>query len=277
MVVEVNTVSDLAKLFGSHLIYTVADIIAQQKKQFDTNTSTYEKNSKTLIHSALAPSMGREANLAKSLKSLDDKLKVMVSVSTRQLLKLRAKGVALDWHTVEGCFNTNPTAEPMDATAVEVSNVLTSCKEINFNFDGTPDPAMMSRVMHWWESEAIPNPDIRTDSRIDVDMLARIVAQSGAAVKDLFTLVKHDCYEERGVFEIGVMRYPTIEEPYFMLYRIRVSAYAECRRVLWHETNNNGIRSTLTYRRYKAKESFIGRLRKQVVQQAVEEIDALYT
>lgn len=107
--------------------------------------------------------------------------------------------------------------------------------------------------------------------------LAKIVASSGAAVESFETFFASSVSYELTltVVEIGVLRYPDIEHPYFKVYKIKLTAWSDCSRVLFVETNKNGITGEFNCRKYKPRDSIIAGLREEIVAKAVQEAEDL--
>ncbi|KAF7980201.1 hypothetical protein HWV62_39293 [Athelia sp. TMB] len=107
----------------------------------------------------------------------------------KAIQELQSWGQILDWYSLERCFNENPYVEPMENEAINVARELIACREYDFSFDGTPDPALIGEVERWWQG-AIPDEDIRQQCNINIADLARMVARSGAAPHDLSSLLE---------------------------------------------------------------------------------------
>ncbi|KAF7980202.1 hypothetical protein HWV62_39295 [Athelia sp. TMB] len=189
--VRVNPKSDFAKLFGlGGNISTIGDIISTTKERLQvmTTTNTYYEPA-MLIHQSLAPSLGKESNLG-SLKFMDGELKTYIGIATRSLLKIKEGGTELDWNTVQGCFNNQPCAVLIEPSS-NFDDTFEYTNKRMFNFNGSPEPGKIEEVKRWWDkSLRSVDDDIPSDTKIDIDMLALIVARSGAVVKNLLTAIK---------------------------------------------------------------------------------------
>ena len=60
----------------------------------------------------------------------------------------------------------------------------------------------------------IQDEDVLNSTKIDLDMMARIVAKSGAAVESLQTLLIARSFCEKTVIDIGFLRFPDLKNPF---------------------------------------------------------------
>lgn len=107
-------------------------------------------------------------------------------------------------------------------------------------------------------------------------MLAKIVGATGAAVDSFESFFGRSEYHERTMLEIGVLRYPDIDNPFFKVYRIKLVAWSDCTRVLMVQKDKNGITGDFSMRRYKPRESVISGLKKETKVKAIEEAEDLF-
>jgi len=274
MGVQFNTDSKLAKLFNldaQGFVKTASDI-AQSLKNSTKQINV--KDDEPLIHESLAPSFGDISNAAESVKELDNKMKLMIAISMKQLLELKEQN-KLDWKNIQGCFNQN-TSLVADGNPVEIVKDFTSNSTADFKTDGSADPKIVQKIMTWWEGEACPDPDIRGDSKLDIGAMAKIVAESGAAIDNFVALFHKEVRHERRMLEVGVMRYPTIAKPHFTLYRIQLFAWSDCTRTLWHQEDTNGIKSSVTSQTFKPNDEVLGKVKAETTQKAASEIDDMF-
>ncbi|KAF9271880.1 hypothetical protein BGZ68_002941, partial [Mortierella alpina] len=64
--------------------------------------------------------------------------------------------------------------------------------------------------------------------------------------------------------------------PYFKLYRIKLTAWSDCRRVLFVQNDKNGITGQYNVRRYGPRESVIRELKAETIKKAVQEAEDLF-
>lgn len=58
-------------------------------------------------------------------------------------------------------------------------------------------------------------------TKIDTEVLGKIVAQAGAAIRNFESLSKRHEYHEKTVLDIGVLRFPDAEQPYFKVCALK--------------------------------------------------------
>lgn len=104
-------------------------------------------------------------------------------------------------------------------------------------------------------------------------MLAKLVASTGARVSSFEAIFAKNEYHEQKVLEIGVLRYPDMDQPYFKVYRIQLTAWSDCRRVLFVQEDSNGLTGDLRVRKYKPRESVLSGLREETRQKAIQEAE----
>jgi len=260
---------DLLRLFGNAFgfVEEISDIIKKETRHTTSNTRYLGGNQ------TLAPSFGGEGSLKENLRGLDEKLKILIAISNKELLKI-PEGQR-NWDRVQACFLANASAKPM-GDPVSVPAELNSSTTSNFKFDGKPDPKLVQQVLNWWSDTAIPDEDIRKDTRIEIDAMADIVARSGAAVTNLFRVFHAYERREERIVDIGCLRYPDMDHPYFKVYRIELFAFSDCTRNFWHQTDTNGIRCVLTHRRFEPRADFIKEIKWDTRQKALSEVDSLF-
>lgn len=59
------------------------------------------------------------------------------------------------------------------------------------------------------------DPDVLNSTKIDINVLANIVAQTGAAVDSFESFFAKEEHQEQTLVDIGVLRFPDIDHPYF--------------------------------------------------------------
>lgn len=59
------------------------------------------------------------------------------------------------------------------------------------------------------------DPDVLNSTKIDINVLAKIVAQTGATVDSFESFFAKEEHHEQTLVDIGVLRFPDIDHPYF--------------------------------------------------------------
>lgn len=118
--------------------------------------------------------------------------------------------------------------------------------------------------------------DVLRSTGIDIYVLAKLVASTGARVHSFQTIFGKHKYHEQTMLEIGVLRYPDIEQPYFKVYRLQLKAWADCKRVMMVQRDYNGITGEFRVRKYKPRDSVISEMNEEVRQMAVQDAEDLF-
>ncbi|KAJ4490559.1 hypothetical protein J3R30DRAFT_3694234 [Lentinula aciculospora] len=274
MGVKLNPHNELAKLFNldsNGYALTALDIVDKIRNSTDQITVSSDE---PIVHENLAPSFGDINRAGESIKELDDKMKLMIVVTMRKLIELKKQNT-LSWENIQGCFNQN-TSLVADSSPQEIVKEFVSNSEADFKFNGSPDPQLVQKVKTWWEGEACPDPDIRNDSKLDIDSLAKIVAWSGATITDFWNFWSKHEHHERTLLEVGVMRYPTIAKPYFKLYKIRLHAWSDSTRTVWHQEDKNGIKSTVISQTFRPNDEVLSQVKEDITKKTANKIDDLF-
>ncbi|KAF9080337.1 hypothetical protein BGX27_005521 [Mortierella sp. AM989] len=246
--------------------------IANIVGNFDwSKLSTREQTTDSFVHCDLAPSFGK---LNKdSLKGLDNELKVMIAGTTRAIERLPTN--QRTWENVTSTLAQNSLLKPLDDGIAKSDKLIKDYGSSFFKFDGSPDPSIVREVQTWF-TNLISDEDVLSSTKIDIDVLAKIVAWTGATVTNFETFFGRDEYHERTVVDIGVLRYPDIEQPYFKLYRIKLTAWSDCTRVLFVQSDQNGITGQYNVRRYGPREGIIRELKEETKNKAIQEAEDLF-
>lgn len=219
-------------------------------------------------HTQLAPSFGKlnKTNLAE----LDEKLKIMIAGTMKTLAKQTDKS----WPAVVAAMTQNPLLEP-DATEIARADKLIKSGVSAFKFDGSPDHGICREVNTWFVN-LIKDDDVLQSTKIDINVLARIVAQTGAAIETFEQFFAKNARHEKTMIDIGVLRFPDIDRPYFKLYRIKVSAWSDCSRILFVQEDKNGITGEFNSRIFRPRASVMAGMTDDARKKAIQEANAMF-
>eukprot|EP01023_Acetabularia_acetabulum_P032639 TRINITY_DN304_c0_g1_i1.p1 TRINITY_DN304_c0_g1~~TRINITY_DN304_c0_g1_i1.p1 ORF type:complete len:280 (-),score=70.01 TRINITY_DN304_c0_g1_i1:445-1284(-) len=223
------------------------------------------------LNVGLAPSFGTLDK--ESVKMMDDELKVMIAGVTRAIAKLDPN--SRSWDNVISLLNQNSLIQQVADSEITRSDKLIKDGTNYFKFDGSADLDTVREVETWF-TNFVNDADILDSTGIDIDVLAKIVAATGVAVDGLSSVFYDQAYEERNVLEIGVLRYPDIDHPYFKVYRLKLVAWAESKRYVFVQEDSNGITGELRVVKYEPRPSVMERLSEKIIGQAVDEAEALF-
>lgn len=245
------------------------DVMSKGKEMMkEVNVS--EKDTKRIpVHCNLAASYGTLTSA--SIKELDENLKVMIAGTLRKMGKLPD----YNWDTVVSCMMQNPLLERIEDSLIHRADKLIKKGSNFFKFSGEPDQTIVREVRTWFVN-LIADDDVLKDTKIDIDFLADIVAQTGATVDSFLTLFgKHERHE-RDLVDIGILRYPEKTMPYFKLYRIKVTAWSDCTRILFAQDDSNGITGEYHCQKFKPCDEVIAKMKPAIIEKAVDEAESIF-
>ncbi|KAI0041702.1 hypothetical protein FA95DRAFT_1683046 [Auriscalpium vulgare] len=196
------------------------------------------------------------------------------------------------WDKVVSVFLQDTIMEPFDEP-IERTDYFAKDGTHAFKFSGAPDPAIVNEVVAWFD-KLISDADVLKSTTIDVKVMARIVAQTGATIDGLPALLHKNERHEKTVVDIGVLRFPDIEKPYFQasfhpvyefwakfpelqqVYRIKLVAFSSSERTLAWQSDHNGITGEYNSRKFKPRQHIIDQLSQDVKAKAIKEANDLF-
>ncbi|KAH7404623.1 hypothetical protein KP509_15G035000 [Ceratopteris richardii] len=117
-----------------------------------------------------------------------------------------------------------------------------------------------------WFVKVVNDEDILDDTKIDIDLCARIVAATGARIESFRTILYKENKVEGEIY-IAVLRYPDRDTPFVKIYCIKLTACAICQRILTRETHSNGMTVEFVCRKYKPREGVWNALLRHIHQE----------
>ncbi|KAK4201164.1 hypothetical protein QBC40DRAFT_253336 [Triangularia verruculosa] len=226
-----------------------------------------DTKSEDFLHTDLAPSFGK---LKESLAKMDDELKIMIAGT----MKILAKQSDKSWNAVLSTMMQNELLQP-DGDEVARADKLIKASSSDFKFDGSPDASIVREVQTWF-TNLIADDDVLKSTKIDINVLAAIVAQTGATINSFETFFAKQEHHEQIIIDIGVLRFPDIDRPYFKLYRIKLVAWSDSTRILFHQDDKNGITGEYNARIFRPRPSVIGALTAPARAKAIAAANALF-
>ncbi|KAF8967205.1 hypothetical protein BGZ46_000228 [Entomortierella lignicola] len=203
---------------------------------------------------------------------MDDKLKIIVTATTRAIDKLPFE--ERTWENVISTLSQNPLLEPLDDGIARADKLIKDYGSNAFK-DGSPDQAIVREVQSWFTG-LVADEDVLRSIKIDINVLGMIVACTGAEIDSFESFFAKDKHHEQTVVDIGVLRYPDIEHPYFKVYSITLTAWSDCSRILFWESDKNGITGKYNVRRYVPRESVIRELKDETKKKVIQEAKDLF-
>ena len=68
--------------------------------------------------------------------------------------------------------------------------------------------------VHSWFTKLVQDEDVMKATAIDIQALAKIVAQCGVAIESFSEFFYKSKFCQRTMLDIGVLRYPDLQQPY---------------------------------------------------------------
>ncbi|KLO07185.1 hypothetical protein SCHPADRAFT_909729 [Schizopora paradoxa] len=202
---SVSTIGHLVKSFKFKLqLPSVPDIATEANDKLKTE---------------LAPCFGDLTDDA--FASMDEDLKFIIGAAN---LKLAAAPVEKgDWDTTYSIFLQSTFLTPIDVLVSRSDKFM----EDGSNYFRIKEDITKStaRKVESWFQNFIADEDVKFDLKVFVD----IVATTSAAIERFKDFFYTGQYKEKEVVDIGVLRYPDLDNPRFKLYRIRLIAWSDCR------------------------------------------------
>ncbi|KAI0740170.1 hypothetical protein C8Q76DRAFT_790639 [Earliella scabrosa] len=225
------------------------------------------------LHVDLAPSFGTLNQ--QSVKEMDEELKVMIAGTVRLLESHRERNRnPMDWETINSLFMQNPLLEPVDAPVLRSEKLIKADKSF-FKFNETPSRSVVEEV-HSWFITFVGDEDVLRSTHINIDVMGKIVAQTGAAIDSFATLLYNKQLQEKTLIDIGILRFPDIKNPFFKVYRIQLTAWSESKRVATAVRLSNGITGVFNSRKFRPRKEVIKEMGPGVLQKAIDEAEALF-
>ncbi|KAF8877749.1 hypothetical protein CPB84DRAFT_1794725 [Gymnopilus junonius] len=214
------------------------------------------------LHVGLAPAYGELTS--KTIKSMDEQLKLMIRLHN---------GGLLSWDDITSTFESREpnTVERYDSPVQRENKFIKPSRLNFFKVDGSPDPVVV-REVHTWFTKFIGDSDVLRSTQINIDVLGAIVAQTGATITSFETFFYGHEHHEKRLVDVGVLRFPDFEHPYFQIYRIKLEAWSCCERYIFVQEDSNGINGEYTASTYRptksAYDSIIGKRREDAIKEA---------
>jgi len=241
-------------------------------QSFDFSKMNVNDNTRNdYLYTSLAPSWGKLT--AESIKNLDKELKVMIGVTMDALAAIPP--VERTWEKLVSTMIQIPVLEPDGTNLISRSERLDKSGTNVFKFDGSPNAPIVREVENWFKA-LISDADVLSSTRIDINVLANVVAQTGAIADglDLFT-IKEESYR-KDLLDISVLRFPDISNPYFKLCRIKLSAWRHSKRFFFVQEDRSGISGEYKAQNFRPRRAEIERLSAPALKKAIEEAESVF-
>ena len=135
--------------------------------------------------------------------------------------------------------------------------------------------------MEQWIKNLIRDEDVLKDLNFSPTAFAEIVAQTGFTMcnrDNSFYRFSKSKRPRRDVLNIGVLRFPDLEHPYFKVYRVKLTAWSSC--FSWFffvddPEEYNGLAGAYHCRKFRPRERYLRSLGPATMRAAVNMLDEL--
>ncbi|KAJ2934425.1 hypothetical protein H1R20_g2686, partial [Candolleomyces eurysporus] len=223
------------------------------------------------VNVGLAPCYG---TLRSDYKRMDDALTLMVAESVNLLEEARADGKKLDWDIVQSIFMQSASMVHCKEDSVQNYRNFSERDTKLFSNKGrssVPIEAVCHEIEGWF-NELIRDKNVLDFTRLKgLSGVKDIVARHGVSQK------KRGSW--RKVFlDIGVLRFPDMENPFVRIYRIRLTAWATCKKQLTLiERNRNGITGEYISCVFKPRRELVAGISQQAKENAKRKLEGFFS
>ena len=119
--------------------------------------------------------------------------------------------------------------------------------------------------------------DVIENLSFDPVVYAKFVSCTGVALNKLETshYVKKEKYL-KSVVDIGVIRFPDLDNPYFKVYRLRLDAYRDCTHTFVVDFNSSGLQGEFHSRKFKIRKKIVKKMKKDAKAKAIAMVENLF-
>ena len=194
------------------------------------------------------------------MEQIDVKMKVAIVNVLRAIKEEQAANEGyISFSRVNKLFTHNET----DFVAVVEDDICTTKHLFHdsgwkLDFVGGDNKAMMHKarqVMQDCVNEK-GTMDIWDSLKIDTEELCNIFAQRGVAVNSVGSVFADSHCVARIAIDIGVTRFPRVEDPFFRVHRFRVMVFQSKERILAFHANSAGMFCRFQSRKYDMTKAF---------------------
>ncbi|GAB1608552.1 uncharacterized protein LOC115213512, partial [Argonauta hians] len=209
------------------------------------------------------------------VKAMGEDLEVAIAGTSRILKTAQHDGTKKTFDDYVKLMSQN-TLLKTDSTEDVVRSRFKRFKEFSFVKNDINND-IVKEVVDWFNNEVVVDRDVMTASRIEIVDFANIVAATGAAFEGVKDILGKKKYVERGVVDLGFIRYPDTKHPYFKIFRIRLFAYRKHTRVTVVQRDESGIRAQFESKIYRPNDAVLKRMSKGVKDFAKAEAEAMFS
>jgi len=215
----------------------------------------------------------RDGEDAKAIAQMDTNLKIILAMTAAELNKIAERKVP-EWADIVSVMKQNVLFEETENDKEHNHYAIHTYKRNStdfFKFNGEPDDDTVQSIKNWFINDVLDtfDPEMKEVTGVLKDdtfeKLAQIVASTGASVNGLSGIIRRADYEDYTVADIGLIRYPSNENPKARIYRLKINCWRHCNRILAIESNDNGLTIEIDSKEFVPREEVVKEMRKRIL------------
>jgi hypothetical protein len=215
----------------------------------------------------------RDSEDAKAIIQMDTNLKIILAMTAAELNKIAERKVP-EWADIVSVMKQNVLFEEAENDKEHNHYAIHTYKRNStdfFKFNGKPDDDTVQSIKNWFINDVLDtfDPEMKEVTGVLKDdtfeKLAHIVASTGASVNGLSGIIRRADYEDYTVADIGLIRYPSNENPKARIYRLKINCWRHCNRILAIESNDNGLTIEIDSKEFVPREEVVKEMRKRIL------------
>jgi hypothetical protein len=215
----------------------------------------------------------RDSEDAKAIIQMDTNLKIILAMTAAELNKITERKVP-EWADIVSVMKQNVLFEEAENDKEHNHYAIHTYKRNStdfFKFNGEPDDDTVQSIKNWFINDVLDtfDPEMKEVTGVLKDdtfeKLAHIVASTGASVNGLSGIIRRADYEDYTVADIGLIRYPSNENPKARIYRLKINCWRHCNRILAIESNDNGLTIEIDSKEFVPREEVVKEMRKRIL------------
>ncbi|CAI9724080.1 Hypothetical predicted protein [Octopus vulgaris] len=248
-----------------------ADMVVKEARSMWLHSQSTDimKTEHIPYHCSLAASF---SNLTSAkVKAMDEELQIAIAATNRVLAKARQdnRNQTMTFDDYIYLMKQNVLLKSDDGDDI-IRSRFKSYSQTRFA-QNSVDEEIVNEVIDWFKNEVVVDPDVLAATKIDIVDFANFVAATGAALDSLAALfVKRD-YAERSVVDLGIIRYPDLDHPFFKLFRIQLFAYRKNTRIAFVQNDKSGIKGQFESKIFRPQTTVLKQMAESVRRKAMQE------
>jgi len=222
------------------------------------------------IHEHLGLNIGD----TKLLKDIDAAMKAGMVTAVRAVKKKQAEsGGFISWKDLTKVFESEGAALYRPCIEEDKTNNEHAWEETGLflKFDGAPSGGAVAKAEECMK-KTVNDAGIWESLEIDTELIKKVFGEEGIGVTDFGSLFARDKKVAHIAIDVGVVRFPRMEDPCFKVYRFRVIVFRSETAILFLNSKSAGIFCEFRERKYVMTKMFTEKFDAE----AKEKVDAKF-